>query len=560
MADLNILIESFALQNALHFNGKANPGNVIGKVIGADPSLKEKLKDVAKLTQQVVASVNKLSLEQQEQRLREIAPDLLEKKVAKERDIFAFFGIKEGEKVVTAFPPEPSKYPHIGHAKAILLNYELARRHHGTFILRFEDTNPELAKQEFYDIHLDNYRWLGIQPDKVIYVSDFMPSFYEYAEQLITSGNAYLCQCAGEQIKEGRMKGTPCVCRSQSVAQNLKLWKAMPTMEEGTIIVRLKIDLQHQNSTMRDPTIMRIIDHPHPRTGTKYRLWPNYDFENSVMDGKYGITHRLRSKEFELRNELQTYIQNLLGFTPATIAEFGRFNMTGVESSGRIIREKVNSGELLGWDDPSLTTLVALRRRGFLPEAIKSFVLSTGISKAEATMTWDDLIVHNKRLLDKTVNRYFFVEDPVEVSIHGAHRLHAKLKLHQDFPERGFREYPVADTVFLARHDVENCHVGELYRLIDCQNILRTKQGFQFHSTSYDDFRNNGKTMLHWISAAIPALMVEVMMPSKEIKRGMGEAALTQLKIGDTIQFQRFGFCKLDSIQNTTYRFWYTHD
>ena len=140
-------------------------------------------------------------------------------------------------------------------------------------------------------------------------------------------------------------------------------------------------------------------------TGTKYRLWPTYDFENSVMDGIQGTTHRLRTKEFELRNEVQRFLQRLLGFKETVLHEFGRFNMEGIESSGRIIREKVKSGELLGWDDPSLNTLVALKRRGFQPEAIKEFVFATGITKNETVMTWEDLHSHNRKIIDKSANR-----------------------------------------------------------------------------------------------------------------------------------------------------------
>ena len=177
-SSLKSAITKYALQNAIKYKGKANPGAVMGKVLAENPSLRENAKETGKEIANITKEVNKLSIERQEKKLKELAPELLEKKEeAKEKDIFGFMGIREGQEVVTAFPPEPSKYPHIGHAKAIIMNYELAKRHSGTFYLRFEDTNPELADEEFYKIHLDNYQWLGIKPDKIDYASDFMEDF-----------------------------------------------------------------------------------------------------------------------------------------------------------------------------------------------------------------------------------------------------------------------------------------------------------------------------------------------------------------------------------------------
>jgi len=409
---METLIRKYALQNAIKFKGRANPGAIIGKVIGENPEVDKK--ELAMKVNNIVKEVNSMSVEKQTEELQNSAPELLEKKEAKERDIFAF--LKLDGKVNTAFPPGPEKYPHVGHAKAILLNYMLAKQTKGKFILRFEDTNPKTAKKEYYDIMEENFKWLNVHWDELLYASDFMDMFYEKAEELIKNNLAYVDKSSQEEVKKSREKGTETKFRNNSVDENLELWKNIPNMKEGEAILRLKIDLKHKNSTMRDPTIFRIIDEEHPRQKNKYKVWPNYDFQNAIMDSHSNITMRLRSKEFELRAELQTWIQEKLNIKITKTYEFGRFNMKGVLSSGRVIREKVENKELIGWDDPSLTTLVALRRRGFLPEAIKNFVLSTGISKAEATMTWDDLIKHNKRLLDDSASRYSAIFDPVELT------------------------------------------------------------------------------------------------------------------------------------------------
>ncbi len=558
---LKTAVIKYALQNALRYKGKANPGAVIGKVLAENPDLREKAKEISKEVLKVVKDINSLALEKQEKKLQELAPELLEKREeAKEKDIFGFLGIREGQKVVTAFPPEPSKYPHIGHAKAIIVNYELAKRHNGTFYLRFEDTNPELAEEEFYKIHLDNYAWLGIKPDKIEYASDHMEDFYQYAEKFIKENKAYVCSCPPDTIKENRKNGIECECRYLHQEQNMERWQAIFKAKQGRYVLRLKGHMQSQNTVLRDPVIFRIIDEAHPRTKKKYRVWPNYDFQNAIMDGIQGITHRLRSKEFELRNELQRLIQTMAGFRETKIYEFARFNLEGVESSGRVIREKVKKKELIGWDDPSLTTLVALRRRGFLPEAIKDFVLSTGLTKSEATLTWDDLVVHNRRLLDAKCNRCFFVENPKEIIIENAPEQAAELKLHPEFSDRGTRKLKTKDKFYLAEKDFKEFKEGKLYRLMDCLNFKKIKNKFIFDSLEYEKYKKQGDKIIHWLPVQKELVKVEVLMPDKRIAKGLAEPMAKNLKVGDIVQFSRFGFCRLDKKEKDKLMFWYTHD
>ena len=553
-------ITKYALQNAVRYNGKANPGAVIGKVFAEMPELKEKAQDISKEAIRIISEVNKLGLEKQEKRLQELAPELLEKKEkAEEKDIFAFIHIREGEKVVTAFPPEPSKYPHIGHAKAIIMNYELAKRHNGEFILRFEDTNPELAEEEFYKIHLDNYEWLGIKPNKTEHASDFMEQMYGYAEKMIKDNHAYICMCRQENIKQDRQEGKECEHRFNHPSKNMELWKEMFKAKAGKYVLRLKGHMQSQNTTLRDPVIFRIIDEPHPRLKKKFRIWPNYDFENAIMDGIEGVTHRLRTKEFELRNELQRLIQTIAGFRETQIYEFARFNMEGVESSGRIIREKVKKKELLGWDDPSLTTLVALRRRGFLPEAIWEFVLSTGLTKTESVLTWDDLIVHNRRHLDAKCNRYFFVENPKEVKIENAPEQDAELKMHPEFADRGTRKFRTKDRFYITEKDFKEFKDGKLIRLMDCLNFRKAKGKLVFDSKDYENYKKHGDKIIHWLPVQKDLVKVEVLMPDRKTAKGLAEPMVKNLKIGEIVQFQRFGFCRLDSKEKDKLKFWFTH-
>ena len=549
------LILKYALQNAVKFKGKANVGAVIGKVLAENPELKKSMKKLSKEIKKIVNEVNSLGIEKQEKELEKYSFKEPEKE---KKDIYSIFDIKENEQVVTAFPPEPSKYPHIGHAKAIFLNYELARKNNGKFILRFEDTNPKLSEKEFYKIHLENYEWLGIKPDAVDYASDHMEEFYDLAKKLVTESYAYVCECNQEKIKKDRFEGKECTCRYLLEKKHLERFEELFEAAEGKLILRLKGYMQHDNTTMRDPTLLRIIKHTHSRQGKKYSVWPTYDFENAVMDGIEAVTHRLRTKEFELRNELQNHLQTVLGFNKTKIYEFARFNLEGVESSGRIIRELIKKKKLIGWDDPSLTTIVALRRRGFSPEAIKNFVLSTGITKTESTLTWEDLIVHNKRLLDAHASRYFFIHDAKEIKIEKAPEQTVKLKLHPDAKEEA-REFNTNDRFYIEKDDFKKFKNGKIYRLMDCLNFRKKGSKFVFHSLEHEKFKKNGDFIMHWLPKQKDLVKVEVLMPDKKLMKGIAELLVKKLNENDVIQFTRFGFCRLDKKEKNKLGFWFTN-
>ncbi|MFW6014143.1 MAG: glutamate--tRNA ligase [Nanoarchaeota archaeon] len=548
-----------ALENAIKFKGKANPKALLGKIMAEFPEAKEDMKTTNEKINKIVNDVNEMSFEEQEVMLKEFSPNHSLKKEKKEKkyELFGFLNIPKDTKVKTAFPPGVEKYPHIGHAKAYLVNYLLAKEYNGEFVLRFEDTNPELVRGEFFDTMKDNFAWLNADWDELYYASDFMQDYYKYAEILINEGKAYVCFCDGETIKKSRQSAIPCECRQKGATVNKEYWDKLSEYEEGKAIVRLKIDLAHQNSTMRDPSIFRINKTPHARQGDKYKVWPTYDFQTAISDGLTEITHRLRSKEFEMRGELQQWIQKACGLPVTSIEHFARFNMEGVLSSGRVIREKIQSGELVGWDDPTLTTLVALRRRGFLPEAIKNFVISTGITKSESTLTWDDLIMHNKRLLDKGAMRYFFVRDPVKVKIKNAPLAEFELRKHPEDLEKGYRRFKTGEDFYLCSEDVNDLEEGDIVRLMDGFNIKKKNEEFVFYSHELEDYKNYGKRVVHWLPATEENINASVMMPDKTVIEGLAEKDVSEIKEGVVIQFERFGFCRLDDKEKV--RFWFTH-
>lgn len=548
------LFEKYALQNAVRYDGKANPGSVVGAALQAQPELKKDIKTLGKLAAQIVATVNAMSVDEQRAKLEAIAPELLERKEKEQKSIFEGLGWEHGTPLITGMPPEPSKYSHIGHAKAALVNYEMAKWGGGEFRLRFDDTNPALAQQEFYDIIQENFRWLGVEWTRLDIATDYMERFEDFAQQLIEQGHCFVDDTDADTTNKERYAGKPSANRSQEPAETMRRWQAL---KEGEVL-RLKIDPAHKNTTMRDPTIYRVINKAHVRTGMKYSKWPTYDFETCIMDSLQGITFRIRSKEFELRTELHQHIQTLLGFTPTKYYEQARFELEGVETSGRVIREKIQSGEYLGWDDPRLATLVALRRRGFTPEAIKSFCLGMGITKNDSTLTWDDLYLHNRRVLNETAKRLFFVEDPVAITVSGLPQKTVHLSY---FPttKANERDFTVSEEILIAKSDADALVDGKLYRLMDAANFTKQGAAYAYAGDELSEYRAKGKGILHYLPAAHDSVNVEILMPDLTIRKGLGENRVRELTVGDHIQFERVGFCRLDSVEGNVHKFWFTH-
>ncbi len=545
------LILKHTVINAAQHNGKADVKAVLGKLISEKPELRNRIKELIPEIKKIVKDVNSWSSKEQQKKLKELG--FTEKKRSKEKKGLPDLPKAKKGKVVTAFPPEPSKFPHIGHAKAALINFLYAKKYNGKFILRFEDTNPESVKKEYYDAIIDGLKWLGIKWNKLDYISDHIKKYHDATEHLIKKNKAYACLCKQSEIKKNRRLMTECKCRNNDTAKNLELWKEMlTTLEEGKASVRLKISMSHKNATMRDPTIMRVLEKSHVRIGDKYRVWPMYDFGTALMDSWGGVTHRVRSKEFEMRTELQQFIQKSLGLKSPYITEIARFNLKGVPSSGRIIREMIKNGELLGWDDPRLTTLISLKRRGFVPEAIREFLISTGVSKAESVLTWDTLESFNRSIIDSKCNRYFCVFDPVEIEIRNAPEIKkVKVHLHPDFPKRGYREIPVnVKKILISREDFEKFR-GKEIRLIGLFNIKLDKEA---EFTSKKIVTEMSK--IQWISEKnIP---VKILMNDGTEKEGLSEPEIEKLKVNDRIQFMRFGFCRLDQTKPKLI-FYFTH-
>lgn len=327
-------------------------------------------------------------------------------------------------RIHTRFPPEPNGYLHIGHTKAIWIGYSTAKKYNGLFNLRFDDTNPSKEGDEYVQAIQDDLKWLGVVPDKICFGSDYFDQCYEFALKLIKDGKAFVCDLSKEEIEKYRgtltAPGTESPYRNRSVEENLDLFTRMKNGEfpDGSKTLRAKIDMSSPNINMRDPVIYRILRAPHHRTGTKWCIYPLYDYAHPIQDALEGITHSLCDVEFENHRPLYDWVVNSIDFAQKPKQrEFAKLNITYTKIGKRYSKALIEQGIADGWDDPRLPTLRALKRRGYSPSAIFNFVQLSGISKAMSLCDYGLLEHCIREELNTTVPRKMAVLDPIEVEI-----------------------------------------------------------------------------------------------------------------------------------------------
>ena len=516
--------------------------------------------------------------------------------------------IAEGKcaKVVTRFPPEPNGYLHIGHAKSILLNYGLAQKYHGQFNLRFDDTNPTKEKQEFVDSILEDVKWLGADyGDNLFFASDYFDAMYECAIKLIKKGKAYVCDLTAEEMREYRgtltEPGKESPYRNRSVEENLELFEAMKDGQfpDGSKVLRAKIDMTSGNMNMRDPIIYRIARMHHHRTGDKWCIYPMYDFAHPIEDAMEGVTHSICTLEFEDHRPLYDWVVTECEFeNPPKQIEFAKLYLTNVITGKRYIKKLVEDGVVDGWDDPRLVSLSALKRRGFTPSAIKTFMEQVGVSKSQSSVNYDMLEHFLRDDLKATKARMYAITDPIKVIITnyeegkveyleatnnvenpemGTRTMPFGRELYierDDFmiepPKKYFRLYPgnevrLMNAYFIKCHDYktdENGKVTEVY----CTYDPETKSGSGFTGRKV-------KGTIHWVYAPT-AVKAEVRLYENLVDEEKGvynedgsmnlnpnsltvlkncyvEPALKDAKPLDSFQFVRNGYFNVDSKDST---------
>ena len=448
---------------------------------------------------------------------------------------------KNSGRVHTRFPPEPNGYLHIGHAKAICLNFEVAREFNGLCNLRFDDTNPEREDVEYEESIIRDIRWLGFDwQDRLFYASDYFDRFYELAVQLIQKERAYVCSLGAEKMREyrgtaqggkdGTGPGKNSPYRDRSVEENLDLFERMKNGEfdDGAHVLRARIDMAHPNLNMRDPVIYRIMKVPHARTGDKWNIYPMYDFAHCVSDSLEGITHSLCSLEFENHRPLYDWFLDELDLFHSQQIEFARLNLGFTVLSKRKLIRLVEDGHVDGWDDPRLLTLAGLRRRGYTPASIRNFCARIGISKVQSRVDMA-LLEHELRdELNKTALRVMAVLDPVKLVLdnypEGKTEMLDAVNNPED-PDVGTRQVPFSRELYIEREDFMEDPPKKFFRMapgrevrlryayfVTCTHVITDPQSGEIREIhcDYDPATRGGdapdgrkvKATIHWVSAA----------------------------------------------------------
>lgn len=562
-------IRRLALINAVSHDGKAQSKPVLGKLLGEKPGLKSVIKEVIRLVDEIVEEVNRIPLDEQMRIVRDSWPEALTKErdrgKAEEKVLPPLPNVEKYERVVTRFAPNPDCVLHLGSARAIILSHEYARIYRGRFILRFEDTDPRLKKSslQFMDLIREDLEWLGCHPDEEYIQSDRIEIYYDYAEKMLNDGHAYVCTCSPEEFRKRIRIGEPCPCRNLKPEENLSRWEAMLSglYDEGEAVMRIKTDLNHPNPAVRDWPAFRIIDakkHPHPRVGSKYRVWPLYNFACGLDDHLIGVTHIIRGKEHLTNQERQKYLYRHLGWEYPEAIHYGRLKIEGASLSKSKILRGVREGLYAGWDDPRLATFLALKRRGIKPEAIRRLILEIGPRPADITLSWENLYAYNRKIIDREADRYFFVWDPVRLIVKNVGKdFTAQIPLHPDYPDRGRRIFQIkpvnSEAHFLiSGQDAKMLKPNVIVRLMDLfnvkiENICEDHIVSSFHSEAYGEARKIGAQLIHWIpeSGGLPC---EIVMPDNSVLSGLVEDNFRNVSPDKIVQFERFGFARIERV------------
>lgn len=510
---------------------------------------------------------------------------------------------KWGGRVVTRFPPEPNGYLHIGHAKSICLNFGLAAEYGGRCHMRFDDTNPTKEETEYVDSILDTVRWLGFDWGvHLYYASDYFEALYQFAEQLILAGKAYVCDLTADQIREYRgtltEPGLDSPYRNRSVEENLDLFRRMRAGEfpDGSRVLRAKIDMASPNLNLRDPAIYRIRHVPHHRTGDAWCLYPMYDYTHCLSDSLETITHSICTLEFEDHRPLYDWVLDSLGVYHPQQIEFARLNLEYTLMSKRRLLELVQEARVAGWDDPRMPTLVGIRRRGYTPASIRAFCERIGVSKADSWIPMDLLEKSIRDDLNDKTRRVMCVLRPLRLVIDNypddlVEEFDAPY-FPDDPPRMGHRKVPFSKVLYIESEDFMENPPKQFFRLapgrevrlrwayfVTCQSIIKddhTGEIIEIHCT-YDPATRGGdspdrrkvKGTIHWVSAAhsvpVPVRLYDRLFTvpnpggmkdadyrtfinpkSLEIVTAQAESSLRQAQPGDRYQFERQGYFFVD--------------
>ncbi len=567
--EIRRLIRGLTLKNAYEHGGKAVEGPVISAVLGEHPELKPLAREIAKYVAQVVKEINSLSLEDQKKLLMSEFPELLgEKKEKEEKKRLPPLPQADQYKVIrTRFAPNPDFYIHLGNARPAILSYEYARMYGGVMILRFEDTDPRIKTPvpEAYQQIKEDLRWLGVEWGEEYIQSLRMKLYYEVAEELLMRGAAYVDLCPQKVFRELRLRRAACPHRDLNPEKNLELFDKMKSgyFSEGEAVLRIKTDLNHPDFSVVDWVAFRIIDtgkHPHPIVGSKYVVWPTYNFAAGVDDHLMGVTHILRGREHSLNTVKQRFVYQHLGWVYPVVLNLGRLNLEGLILSKSKIKELISSrpGEFDGPSDIRFGTIASLRNRGIEALTIREIIMDVGVKQSDASISWDNIAALNRKLIDRDTKRLMAVFTPIEVRVPGySDSTKVVLANHPENSSLGSREVildaPSGELqVLIDRRDLGEIRKTGMFRLMELCNVRVVEEREdvligEYLGKELKQAKEARMPIIQWVPARNNVKLRILVPEGLELRRmsGLGEPALRELEQGDKVQLVRYGFVKI---------------
>ena len=551
-------IRKYALQNAVEYDGSGKSGSVLGRLLSEFPELRTNAKELVPMISKQVDEANMLAnnhgLDYVKEILEETNPEALNREKQKKRVGLPDLEVNNGKGVILRFAPNPNGPLSIGHSRGVVINSEFAKKYSGKVILRFDDTDTKVKPplDSAYSMIEEEFEWIsGMKPDLVIRASSRMEIYLESAEEMISQGICYVCRCSASEFKELRDSKEACKCRGKKAEESIQEWKMMLSgdIDEGGAVVRVKTDLELPNPALRDWPALRIQHNTHPIVGDRYKVWPLLDFQSAVEDHLQGVTHIVRGKDLMDSTRKQTLLYELLGWDYPETLYWGRVKLLGFGGfSTSSIRKSIEDGDFVGWDDPRLPTVSALRRRGFSPEALREFWIELGLTQKDISIPMESIESKNSKIIDRTSERRSFIESPRELQLVDDGSTDAmgliSIRRHPDIPDMGIREWDLGTgSIFIS----ENDYSEGLVRLKDFADV--DIKGDIALIVSRE--KTGNLPIIHWVSSNNSTEARMIVPRDSEIDYAEGVIENIEISTGQCLQLERMGFAMVEEISET---------
>ncbi len=537
-------IRKQVIKNAYMHGGKADISSVVGKLISINPDARKDMKNLMATIRKYVDEVNSMTPDQLENIVNTEYPDILVREKKEERHELPDLPGVNG-KVVMRMAPSPSGPLHIGHSRMAILNDEYVKRYGGKLILRIEDTNPDNIDPEAYTMIPEDLKWLGVDVTETVIQSSRMEFYYSEAKRMISEGYMYVIEKNQKEFHDLKLKKIPVEERDADPSTSLEKFDKMISghYSDGEAALVMKTDINHPNPSVRDWIAFRINTRAHPLTGSRYSVYPTMNFSVSIDDHYLGLTHVIRGIDHLVNTEKQKYVFTYNNWKIPEYFHYGFITIPDTILKTTIIKEGIRSGKYTGWDDIRLGTLQALKKRGYNPETFRKYWIRSGMNKNNATFSWEIFDSLDREIIDYNTERYFFVPDPVLISLHNPVPLKSHALLHPQRPDSGYREYHIPEnaSIYFPGDELDKIKDGEVIRIKDLCVAIKNKGKLAYSS----DEPEGRVKIIQW--APENSGDMQIFHPDGVVDNGKIEPLAAQKH--QVVQLERYGYANLNGLK-----------